>query len=442
MRTKSNLSQQTNALGSGDLGRLKEDSGLSTDRVVQMDREFPQAALSDLAPHMREKALDEFAFRLSMYFDRNNREIKSREAVMKEVGKSVGHSFDTRQFDVFLEALFNDGYLRMNLRTLVKVADRVKDRFNVRDVTVVSGDSDARFAHVAAGVLIREIARIGEHAKSRKMTDRPAEICIGIVSGTTNQKVIECATKLDWDKDCGVDPMNLPNMKFLAINTCPVHPENIDSNAMILASRMAAKINESCGRGQRRAKAYGLNVPVIVEKEKLSEVDQALQNSEVIKHTEPHRVQSSDGKGVPDTQTSLDIILTSVGELGEDDETGSMFYKLARRAIPNMNEFVAQTRLVGDLAYNPLSSTGEEVVLRDNAGKQILFYSAASLPIFASVAADQYKSVILVAQSKQGKKIPVIYASLGDGRTTAGKSRRYVSHLVIDEQTSDDLLHY
>jgi DNA-binding transcriptional regulator LsrR (DeoR family) len=436
-------SKQASPLSKADPGTAKKEAQVSTDCTVQEEQRFPQAALSELQPHLRERALDEFAFALRMHFDRNNREIKSREAVMKKVGNAVERSFDTRQYDMFLETLFHEGYLRIDSRTLVELADKVKSKFNVPFVAVVSGERDDRFAHVAAEVFIKEIARIGSAARKRETAEKPAEICIGIVSGTTDQKVIERATKLNWLEDCGVNPRTLPDVKVFAINTCLVHPDKIESNATILASRLAATINESCGAHQRRAKAYGLNAPVFVEKEKLSGIDQEVQNKEVLKHTEPHRVRSSDGKEVAKTETSLDIILTSVGELGDGDDSGSMFYRLARSVIPNMDEFARETRLVGDLAYNPLSSVGEEVVLVDSVHKQqIVFYSAASLAIFSSVATNPCKSVILVAQDKQGKKIPVIYASLRGGLTAGRQPRRYVSHLIIDEQTAGDLLRY
>jgi hypothetical protein len=417
--------------------------------VDNRDRPFKQATLSELLPHLRERALDEFAFSLTRFWDRTSAELKSREAVMTEVGKAIERVFDTRQFDVFLEALYNDGNLRVNHRTLPKLASELKEHFQLPNATVVSGDRADRFAHIAAKTFIREIGRIGKIARDRKTPGKVPEICIGVVSGTTNQMVIETALRMNWLEDCDVNPFDLPIIKVFALNTCPVHPDNIDSNALILASRLAAKLNEGCNRVQRSAKAYGLNVPVFVEKDKMHEVDLAVQTQEVLRYTEPFRVASDSDKAagiVKPTDTCLDIILTSVGELGDidtkDGNSGSMFYQLAKQAIPDMRDFVEKTRLVGDLAYNPLSSTGHEVLLHKSTGQQIVFYAAASLEIFASVAANPYKSVILVVQGKQDKKTKILYASLGSGLPASETSRRYVTHLVIDEQTANHLLRY
>jgi hypothetical protein len=255
---------------------------------------------------------------------------------------------------------------------------------------------------------------------------------------------------VDWKKEFGVDPKAFPPMKIFALNACPTLAEDLPGNASILALSLAESIQRQGGK----AEAYGLLVSGVVEQNLVKGID--LKMNKVLKDTEPSRVRASmpstdeklreslpAGDSIPTSQpnpsaaeTSLDIILTGAGELGDGSSNDSIFCRLAREEEIDLHALRRNQRLVGDLGYAPLSSTGDEVELFSK-GKAQVFYSVASLHVFNAVAEDQHKAVILVARRETGKdKAPIVRAAIG----ASTNSKQYVSYLVVDEPTADAIL--
>jgi hypothetical protein len=136
--------------------KTKSASSKSAVNVDQTNETGKTTALSDLDPHARQKALDKFGDALSTYLgEGKSSAIKSREAVLKVVGDHVNCTFDVRQFDNFLEALFQQRYLTVKHRTVEHLSEKLRLDHRFPRTTVVSWSSDDAFKRVAAEVLIQ-----------------------------------------------------------------------------------------------------------------------------------------------------------------------------------------------------------------------------------------------------------------------------------------------
>jgi len=103
-----------------------------------------------------------------------------------------------------------------------------------------------------------------------------------------------------------------------------------------------------------------------------------------------------------------------------------------------MQRLVKEKHIVGDIGFTAITSTGDPVCLEKD-GEELVFYSAARVPVLEWMAKQRGKSVILVAQSDKSRKkdkVPAIYASI------AGYNHQYVSHLITDEPTCHELLRF
>ncbi|MCJ7675861.1 MAG: hypothetical protein MUO33_12030 [Sedimentisphaerales bacterium] len=401
-----------------------------------------------------------------------------RKTIMEKVAGASGEKLDPRRFDELLKGLYKEGYLRIGYHRLSEAFDKLRskeEKFGLlENVTVVGGSDPNRFAQAAAEDLITrmfEISKIkaqGSHHSGERVLN------VGIVSGNTTGQVIRAVMKLDWKKDLDVAANTLPELRVFALNVCLTVPEHLAGNATILAYQLAEKINSEAG--QDKAHAYGLSAPLLVERQRLEEVDQAPQTLDVLQFTEPYRVRRKleelgKLKKQPEpNDTELDIVLTGVGELpmgsqgGQDvleekklpsGSQGSIFYNLAKQFGFKMDNIISKERIVGDIAFTAIRADGEPVMLRkrSQAGRENLepadtkshtdeetehvFYSAVQVPVLETMASNKNKSVLLVAQHSEGKyKVPAIFASI------AGEHHRYASRLVIDEVTCQKLLHY
>jgi hypothetical protein len=437
--------------------------------------------LDRLAYEKKETALNVFAIGLQDFL--SNREHadavarpETREKVMERVNKALGYTektgFDVRQFDNLMKALFHDGNIRIATRTLPVLSTKIRDRFKGVEATVCAGTSRRSFARVATVEVLRLMCSIGEY---KALNGEP--LYVGLVSGSTTKTVIDelCASD-DWMKDFGTDPTKFPEVIVFALNVSFTRPEYLPSHAMILAQRLADAINEAARK--EKARAYGLNAELIVEKGRLDDVDKMPQTRDVLAFTEPYRV----GKSTEPNETKLDIVLTGVGQwnpemapqaaperahapekdekaaadeaipvdvAGSDEdcivETCSIFQNLVR-GFSNLNgDIFRQRHVVGDLGFTPLDADGHRVILqgRKSEGTEYLAYSAAGLDILDAMVSTENKAVVLLAQSTpQKNKIPILYASLAGSRAHDPRLRRHVSHLIIDEHTAQELYHY
>ncbi len=404
----------------------------------------------------------------------------SKQAVLAAVEDASGQNLDPRQFDAFLKHLFADGYLRLGYHRDSDRAEQLRGMTNFKElkgITVVAGSDPARFARAAAEDFIQRMLQIGEMKKAAGGGPDEQVLNVGIVSGSTTGMVISALMDAeDWSKQLDVRAGELPRVRVFALNVCLTVPEHLPGNATILAYQLAKKINVEAGRPDL-ARAYGLSATLLVkEGEELEEQDEAPQTFDVLRFTQPYRVQKKlkergELKGKPEpTDTELDIVLTGVGELprerqgggpakGRGVSPGSIFYNLAEQFGFRMDEMIAAEHIVGDLAFTAIRADGEAVPLSgkyrtitkglgpvstqgqgqdDDEKTKYVFYSAVQLPVLAAMAVDhQHKSVILVARHSEGKyKVPAIFASI------AGERTRYASRLVIDEETARGLAHY
>lgn len=386
-----------------------------------------QKTLNSLDGRERSVALDVFAAALRQMFSPNQREEWTRQDAMDSVGKALECTFDVRQFDNFLTALARMGQVKVFPRTLREIAEELERIHRVK-VTVVAGRIPEHFDEISARVFIEQLDSIG----SNRRESGAEYVNVGIVSGSTTRQAIEqiCRETTEWKRDFGVTPKNWPSVRFFALNTCAATPADISGNANILCYRLAEKTRSFGGR----AEAYGLNAQVVLEHDRLTEIDHGPQTKDVLFFTEPCRLDPE-----VTTESSLDLILTGAGELEKSGgaEHRSLFRQLAEESGLDIQRFIQGKNLIGDLAYTPIDTFGEEVALfRDGQQstdgtieqKRIVFYSAARLSVFKSVARDRNKAVILVARSDQTNKSRIVRAS-----------RDYISHLVVDEKTAGNL---
>lgn len=358
-----------------------------------------------------------------------------------ELGASFSSKFSgftTQAFHDFVEAACDQGLLRIVPPIDGALSFDVHRRFEgLREVVVTSGSSRDRFSETAAREFLAEIRRISQ------LKRKGESLCIGLVSGTTVQSVLERLCHLDWE-DLGVKDLNrLDKVRIFPLNGSLTEPEFLSGNATVLVHALAQEIN---ARFPGMAAGYGLNAPLVLRKDQQAEVDAVKQTQDVLKYTAPRRcVGSSDGQPLPvgtdDTlPTKLDIVLTGVGQAPRNDEAkGSIFFRLAEDNAFAVRDLLNEQHVVGDLAFIPISSHGGEALLK-KGDSQYMFYSAIDLSILAAMARNRDKcSVILVAQSSAAHyKVPVIFASIGG----AIPENCYASTLIVDEPTANDLLTY
>jgi hypothetical protein len=339
-------------------------------------------------------------------------------------------------------------------------------------LTVVAGGAEDNFAEAAAEDLIRTLHRIGRIKQTTPRGQKPV-LNVGIVSGSTTGAVIRAATdrKMHWSRNLGINPTELPDVRVFALNVCLTVPEHLAGNSTILAYQLAEKINVE-GNGKIKADPYGLSAPLLVKRDQLHEIDREPQTFDVVRYTEPYRVRETlqklglESSSLLPSATELDVVLTGVGEKPPMDNAsplsgvapeqpkpkGSIFYDLAKQFDFDMDAIVRRNRVVGDIAFTAISSDGQPVpltkkrsVLDDRSRSapdetpdvEYVFYSAVQLHVLEAMAGDVNKAVILVARHAEDKsKVPAIYASI------SGDRHRYASRLVIDEKTSEDLVHF
>jgi len=405
---------------------------------------------SDLSWEEQREYLERFATELKQFLQSKDGERPGRKTIMDKL------NVDVRQFDSFLQHLYEGGYLQLGCQLIPERAHALKGKpgfDQLEKITVVAGSNRDRFAQAAAKDFIKRLVQIGR-VKRTSASNHPVNV--GIVSGNTTGSVIGAAMRMDWARDLQeVDLTSLPKFRVFALNVCLTVPEHLPGNATILAYQLAEKIRAEQGE----ADGYGLSATLMVKKEGLKEADEAPQTFDVLKFTEPARVQeklAEQGANVDKLEaysTDLDIVLTGVGELPrhgtKDDQRGSIFYNLAKQHGFDMETLIDRERIVGDIAFTAIRSDGTPVTLRkqdraqENAeaeggeGTEFVFYSAVQGQILEAMANDRNKSVILVARHDEEKdKVPAIFASISGGR------HRYVSRLVIDEETANKLCRY
>ena len=400
----------------------------------------------DLSPTEQRQILESFARKLEESLDENKPQNLGRRDVMEAVKNDCDFKLDARFFDKLMLRLYKEGYLRFGHRTLLDLAHKLREKPGFKeldDVTVVAGSDSYRFAQAGAEEFVKCIFDTAVNK------NRPSDewLNIGVFSGTTTGAVVHIATAMNWKESFNLNASDLGKVRVVALNIHLTGPEYIGGNASILAYELTAKINKEAGKDDV-AQAYGLwGAPLLLEERELGKVDNEPQNIEVLRYTEPYRVHKkllenrSITKEPEETNTELDIVLTGVGELPQKGEfEGSIFYNLATNLGVNMIELVEKERIVGDIAFTAITSTGAPIPLRKGE-EDFVFYAAVRPPILESMVQKKNKSVILVAQNfeKEGRKkdkVPAIHASV------AGQNHRYVSRLITDEQTCHHLLYY
>jgi DNA-binding transcriptional regulator LsrR (DeoR family) len=382
----------------------------------------------------------------------------TKEEVIRNLNRLeiVDCTIEVRQFDNLLRSLHADQYLRIGFRRLSELCDKLREQFRgLREVTVVAGADKDNFAQAAAEDFILQLARIGKIKKENRAGGAEPVLHVGIVSGRTTGTVIRAATNMSWIKNLGVNASLLPKVRVFALNVCLTVPENLQDNSTVLAYQLAGKINAEA-KDESKAMPYGLSAPLLVEKDRLPEVDREPQTFEVVQFTEPHRVREKlkqmkkQHESLTETTTELDVVLTGVGEKPPVAAEGSrsIFYSLAREFDFPLDKIFQENRVVGDIAFTAISADGEAVPLRKtrSTGTQdrrtttgtgddveYVFYSAVQLPVLEAMARDENKAVILVARdAEKADKVPAIYASIGG-------HHRYASVLIVDEQTAQRL---
>jgi hypothetical protein len=413
--------------------------GAKQDSVVaaESDERF---SLSTLESSVLQQIEEAFARELSTFL---TNEKDTRGDLFTRLEKAVNRKIDGRQFDSLLRRLHADQYLRIYPRRLFQWSAELKTRpgySDLRSIAVVAGTSVENFEMAAAQELIERLHQIGKTKRESGEVLR-----VGIVSGRTTGAVIRKIAELrGWPNFFGIKLEDFPNrIHVFALNACLTVAQYLKNNATILAHQFADAINRETGR--EIAQAWGLSAPLFVERSQLPSIDRAPQTFEVVRYTEPYRVlqrileidPTMVNRKIEETTTDLDIILAGVGERpapSKSDTPGSIFYSLAKEFGVDMATM--EQRIVGDVAFTAIRPDGEPVALTRKTGDDVvdcMFYSAVQLPVFEAMAKDPNKSVILVARDT--KKVAAIYASICG-------HRRYVSSLVVNEETARGLLHF
>lgn len=444
--------------------KQKRKDGESVENEASTSR--PRFDFDRLLPHQLDALTDAYAKRLESFLRgeitiedlmRGLRDDSAVKACNIELPE------DTRPFQRLLRETYKAGFIRTTPARQSEMEARLRRKFQqLQTVTVVRGNDSQRFARAAAADFIRTIARIGYDAG----TGRPRRtLNVGIVSGTTTGSVIEAASQLNWEADVGVSPADLPSrIRIFALNVCLTGPEHLHGNATVLAERLAATINAMTGRNTKGsgeqsqsentkcALPYGLSAPLFMRVDDIEKISSEPQTYEVVRFTEPYRVRAkiSDDKTLTNdfhselgtldessqNKSLLDIVLLGVGEKPPANEptsrSSSIFSSLATEYGLTLSEDI-----VGDLAFTAINRFGEPIPLRLSKGgssDSFLFFSAVRPEVLREMSLDSQKAVILVAQHSPGKnKVPAIYASV------RGEGKKYVSHLVIDQKTAEEL---
>lgn len=410
------------------------------DESPKRPSEYEQQEIFECFARKLEESLDE---------TRPNRPLGRQgviQAVNEECGEKWGPQFrklDPRKFNELMEGLYREGYIQFRHRRRYDLSEKLLKRepaFSALDKIIVVGGSDKeRWGQAAAEEFIKCMFEAADHKARQGSGD---SLNCGLFSGNTTAQLIHSAIAINWNEHFGRKVSDLGNVRIFALNLHLTGPKHIWGNATILAAELAAKINKEAG-GKQIAKPYGLwGPPLLIEKSKLAAVDNESQNAEVLQYTEPDRVQEelsvTEGqhrKITQKTDSELDIVLTGVGALPENQEdhsADSIFYRLAREFKINIEDLRSTYRTIGDIGFTAITSHGEPVALRKEE-KEYIFYSAAQIEILEAMAQDPNKSVFLVARDKN--KVPVIHASV------AGK-HKYATHLIMDEPTCSSLLYY
>jgi hypothetical protein len=420
-------------------------------------------SLTHLNARKRREVQEAFARELVHFLEPSDdgKKAVTKEEVINRLNeqKLVGTIIEVRQFDNLLRSLFADQYLRIGFRRLSELCDKLREKFRgLREVTVVAGSDKDNFAQAAAEDFILQLDRIGKIKKESRVGGSEPILNVGIVSGRTTGNVVRAAMNRSWIKELGVNASLLPRVRVFALNVCLTVPQHLQDNSTVLAYQLAGKINAEC-KDESRAMPYGLSAPLLVEKDRLPEVDREPQTFEVVQYTEPHRVkkkleQLNKGAEPPGpTTTELDLVLTGVGEKPPVEAEGSrsIFYSLAKEFDFPLDRIFRENRVVGDIAFTAISADGEPVPLRKGPSPgnperapaqasggdvEYVFYSAVQLPVLEAMARDENKAVILVARhGEKADKVPAIYASISG-------QHRYASILIVDEDTAKELHHF
>jgi hypothetical protein len=408
-----------------------DKSGENPTKHGGLEKKLKKITLAGLNGENKGKAIDAFTLGLKDMLYRD----LGRQDVLAAAAKALDNLdftpvFDVRQFDNFLVELGQMGLLKVFPQTDSDREAVIKKMLGVSEARVVSSEVQDDFYEVAARVFMERLNSIGCQKKARHERD----FYVAIVSGSNAKGTLDHVRRADWKVQFGVDPKNWPRLNIVVINTTPSTPEEIGFNGNILAFELAEKVREtvdSAGKGGEKieVKVYGLNAPAVIEDEgtALENIDNSPQIKDVLEITDPLRLKTGKADVKSDTlPTKLDVILTGAGAWDDANASTakSIFFRLAQEGNVDF-ERLMRDRIAGDLAFTPVNGEGDPISLYHKNGKKIVFYNAARLGVFKTVAKDTDKAVILVARSGEANKAKIVSAS-----------RRYISHCVIDSRTA------
>ncbi len=264
--------------------------------------------------------------------------------------------------------------------------------------------------------------------------DKEKPLRIGVVSGRTTGGMIEamCNTKKSWGDLMPLDL--LPDeICIYALNVSQLERyDQLKGNANVLAYELARRFTSEVK--SKKVEAYGLSAALLQTKDEVHRTDCAPETRLLLKYTDPNRLHASltalnkpVEEGLP-KESQLDIVITGVGSIRD-----SLFKQYCEANGFDIDRLQAEQLIVGDIAYCPVTRTGEPRKLYDKDRRECEFYRAVSLEVLREMSSDPYKRVILVARNtRESNKTDPIHAAIT-------KDAHFCNVFITDDTTAHDL---
>jgi DNA-binding transcriptional regulator LsrR (DeoR family) len=247
--------------------------------------------------------------------------------------------------------------------------------------------------------------------------DENRPLRLGVVSGRTTGGMIEaiCSVGKPWRELMPLERLPRKTCVY-ALNVSQTDGySHLRGNASVLAFELARRLSSEVRAthydSTRTIEAYGLSADLLQQRDEAMRTDCSPQVKAVLRDTDPCRLrQSMERQGEQAdaelaSKSQLDVVITGAGSIGD-----SLFTDYCEQHRFPVAELRNQKNVVGDIAYNPVTRTGNLVVLTDQDGKEYVFYSAISLQVLTEMSSDPLKRVMLVARGKS--KIDPIHAAI------------------------------
>lgn len=295
---------------------------------------------------------------------------------------------------------------------------------------VLNVEDDDLFFQGAAEVFFEELRDLLDYHP------RTQPLHLGIVSGRTTGGMIEAICGLEWKQYVRRDSIpQKVNIYALNVSQTTGYSE-LRGNANVLTFLLARSFQKECPKSS--VEAFGLSTELLQTISEAYKSDSRPQTRALIEHTDPARLRKSleslgQGKETLtklSQESELDMVITGVGSIKD-----SLFKTYCEQNGFDMEHLETQERIVGDIAYSPVTRIGEPRVLTKDE-EQYVFYNAVSLDVLRQMSnAPRHKKVILVARNTpESNKVDPIYAAIGH------RHHQYCNVLLSDHSTAKSIL--